>query len=48
MTSVMGDGNWESQMAVERADALLSGPKREDEHPKSTSMRDKMRQSCRA
>ena len=48
MTSVMGDGNWESQMAVERADALLSGPNGEYEHPESTSMRDKIRQSCRA
>jgi hypothetical protein len=26
-------------MAVERADALLSDPKIEDEHPESTSMR---------
>ncbi len=34
MTSVS-----EFQMAVKRADALLSGPKREDKHPKSTSMR---------
>jgi hypothetical protein len=48
MTSVVGVSNRESQMAVERADALLSGPKREDVHPESTSMRDKMKQSCRA
>ena len=46
MMSVMGDGNRESRMAVERADALLSGPKREDEHPESTSMRDLGRKLC--
>jgi hypothetical protein len=33
-------------MAVKGADAPLSGPKREDEHPKSTSMRDLGRKLC--
>ncbi len=33
-------GYWESQMAVERAPAILSGPKIEDEGSESTSMRD--------
>ncbi len=32
--------NWESQMAVKRAAALLSDPKLEDEGSESTSMRD--------
>jgi hypothetical protein len=33
-------------MAVKGADAPLSGPKREDEHPESTSMRDLGRKWC--
>ncbi len=32
--------NWESQMAVKRAAALLNNPKLEDEGSESTSMRD--------
>jgi hypothetical protein len=34
-------------MAVERADALLSDPKIEDEHPESTSMRGLDGKMCR-